>query len=111
MPLLVDFHYGDVTTAPGDGFAVIQDGIVLDRSRHKVTALRGHLERGMDGRVVGLCSSARENDLARFATEKRRQSLMRQVGCFLYFGSETMRARWITVLRRQKRHHLVQHRG
>src|SRR5437764_14843884 len=99
MTLLIDVDYGDVTTAPGDGFAVIQDGIVLDRSGDKVTALRRHLERGMNGRVVGLCSSAGENDLARFATKKRRQPLMRQVGSFLYFGSETMRARWIAVLR------------
>src|SRR5690349_22980843 len=65
----------------------------------------------MDRSVVRLCSATGENNLARLATEERRQPLMREFGGFLYFAPETVRSGGIAVLRRQKRHHLLQHGG
>ena len=101
----------DRAAAPNERFAIIQDGVVLDRGRDDVAPLGRHLERGMKRGVVRFRPAAGENDFVRLATEQGGHPLVRQLGRLFHLGAETMRARGIAVMGGQERHHLLQHRG
>ena len=109
MTFFIDFHDRHFAAVLGDRLAVIEDGVVLDRSGHDVASIRRHLERGMERGVVRFRPAARENDFVRLATEQGRDPLVRQLGRVFHLRAEAMRARGIPVLRGQERHHFLEH--
>ena len=111
MPLLIDRDDRHLAAAPDERFAIIKDGVVLDRGGHDVAPLGRHLESGMKRGVIRFRPAAGENDLVRLATEERGDAFMREIDRFLHLGAETVRAGGIAVLGGQERHHLLQDLG
>ena len=110
MTFLVDLHDRDVAAVFGGRLAIIQDRVVLDRSRHHMPPVRRHVERGMQRGVVRFRSAARENNFLRLAPEQRRDAFVRDLRCVFDLRAETMRARRIAVALGQERHHFFEHR-
>ena len=65
----------------------------------------------MDRAVIRLRAATGENDFVRLTPEQICHSLMREVGCFLHLGTETMRAGRVAVAAGKEGHHFLQHRG